>query len=89
MIPPTMPIATVSTGRGAMSATTAVRGLAAAAVEHVAEHHRAGADQQRRAERDLDVVLGALRVAHQAQQVGAEERHRHRAEHHPAAPAAG
>ena len=58
--------------------------LAGPAVQDVAEHHGRGADQQRRAEQDLDLLLRGRGVAELAQQEGAEERHRHRAGHHPA-----
>src|ERR1700694_2628471 len=43
--------------------------LAPPAVEEVAQHHRRGAQQQGRAEDDLDVGLGRLGVAHEMQQV--------------------
>ena len=47
-------------GCGTTSWITAGALLPAAAVEHVAQHHRAGADEQRRAEHRLDVRLGRL-----------------------------
>jgi hypothetical protein len=57
--------------------------LAGAAVEDVAQHHRRRARQQRGAEQHLDVLLRFLGITQQVQDVGAEERHRHGAEHQP------
>ena len=58
--------------------------LAGPAVQDVAEHHGGGADQQCRAEEDLDLLLRGRAAAELAEQERAEERHRHRAGHHPA-----
>ncbi len=58
--------------------------VSAAAVEQIADDHRAGSYQQRRTESDFDVVHRGLGVADQVQEVGAEERGRHRSDHHPA-----
>jgi hypothetical protein len=54
------------------------------AVQDVPEHHRGRSGQQRRPEGDLHVLLVGRAVAQQVQQVGPCERHRHRAERHPA-----
>ena len=83
-MPPIMPIAIVRSGLRLDLVDASAAVLARAAIEDVAQHHRAGADQQRDAECQLDVALRRLRMAEQVQQVGADERHRNRAEHHPA-----
>ena len=56
MTPPTTPTATVGSGRGDdLVDDGGCARCPAAAVEHEAQRHRAGADQQRDAQRGLDL----------------------------------
>ena len=52
-------------------------------VKDIAQGHRYRTDQECCAQRPLHVVLGDMGLAHQVEEIGAEKRHRDRANDHP------
>ena len=83
MRPPSMPMATVAVGRASRVDDADAR-CSGSSVEVEAQDHGGGTDEQGRAEDSLDGFPALTSCSQQVQQVGAEERHRDRAEHHPA-----